>query len=113
MGAGLRTTSKGAERPPDPNVSCAAFLSRHLFFPGSAGYTNEGKQGFINEQIGELEGRGISLKDIVRALDNNAEKTEANTRAMSGEWSNGGGEGGSWGKPGSVGGRGGQPPRRG
>ncbi len=29
MGAGLRTTSKGAERPPDPNVSCAAFLSRH------------------------------------------------------------------------------------
>jgi len=28
MGAGLRTTSKGAERPPDPNVSCAAFLSR-------------------------------------------------------------------------------------
>src|SRR5262245_14690507 len=28
MGAGLRTTSKGAGRPPDPKASCAAFLSR-------------------------------------------------------------------------------------
>jgi hypothetical protein len=28
MGAGLRATSKGAERPPDPNASCAALLSR-------------------------------------------------------------------------------------
>jgi hypothetical protein len=28
MGAGLRTTSKGVGRPPDPNASCAADLSR-------------------------------------------------------------------------------------
>ena len=29
MGAGLRTTSKGVGRPPDPKASCAALLSRH------------------------------------------------------------------------------------
>ena len=29
MGAGLRTTSKGAGRPPDPKATCAALLSRH------------------------------------------------------------------------------------
>jgi hypothetical protein len=31
MGAGLRTTPKGVGRPPDPNVSCAADLSRQEY----------------------------------------------------------------------------------
>ena len=47
MGAGLRTTSKGAERPPDPTASCAALRSRQLH----AGFVERGVETEHGEAI--------------------------------------------------------------